>query len=114
MIFLHEQPYHSSTTSLLSSEGPKSLTRDNFFVDRVDQGVTGGDEYDYEDHAEQQEEMAEELPEINSSPESIDADQFFPEINSSSNQKKGEKTMQVLGMSPPVSEARIQGGNSIL
>ena len=88
MTFSCHQPYHSSTTSLLSSEGPKSLTRDSFFVDRVDKGV--GDGEDREDLEEQEE--AEELPE---------------EITISSN-KKGEKTMQVLGMSPPVSEARLQ------
>ena len=92
------QPYHSSTTSLLSSEGPKSLTRDSFFVDRIDKDVA--DEEGWEDHEGQGLEGDEGLSE----PEEL--------INSSPT-GKGEKTMQLLGMSPPVSEARIQGPDSM-
>ena len=90
------QPYHSSTTSLLSSEGPKSLTRDSFFVDRIDKDVA--DEEGWEDQEGQ----------------GLEGDEgSLDELPNSSPTGKGEKTMQLLGMSPPVSEARIQGPDSM-
>ena len=90
------KPYHSSTTSLLSSEGPKSLTRDSFFVDRIDKDVA--DEEGWEDQEGQ----------------GLEGDEgSLEELANSSPTGKGEKTMQLLGMSPPVSEARIQGPDSM-
>ena len=90
------QPYHSSTTSLLSSEGPKSLTRDSFFVDRIDKDVA--DEEGWDDQEGQG---------------LVGDEGSLEELTHSSPTGKGEKTMQLLGMSPPVSEARIQGPDSI-
>ena len=100
------QPFHSPTTSL-SSEGPKSLTRDSFFVDRVDQGVAD------DDYVEEEEVIEDDLPEISAA-----GKESFPAVSKSGNQplprEEEVETMQRLGrerhMSPPVSGARMQGG----